>query len=217
MLWGQKLKKGKEPWKGYQPIPYLCGAHYLSAVTPGQGLCLVPVLVASVDDGIREDSICPWAPKKEHQIKNKIMRSQGWKCVVVTHHRERSQWTWRTQGRFYEGGERWTGPHGKDPCCTGGVGQVCGGSRWRATEAHHPSSSLAFNGGTNPVPRALLSLPSPSFIHGEPGIRVTDILVIPRTAMAPSGVSVSLFCYKSGFKFYSVFQNLPMLMFSRVS
>lgn len=145
------------------------------------------------------------------------MRSQGWKCVVVTHHRERSQWTWRTQGRFYEGGERWTGPHEKDPRCTGGVGP----GLWRVMVESHgsppPPSSPAFNGGTKPVLRALLSLPSPSSIHGEPGIRVTDISVIPRTAMAPSGVSVSLFCYKSGFKFYSVFQNLPMLMFSRVS
>lgn len=121
---------------------------------------------------------------------------------------------WCNQGRLHEGGERWAGPHRKDSCCTSGVGP----GLWRITVEGHGNPPLTIPGfqwRTNPVLRALLGLFCPLSVHGEPDVKVT-VSVIPRMAMASSAVLVSLFCYKPGFKFYSVFQNLSILMFSRV-
>lgn len=51
MLQGQEQKKDKET--------HLCGVHFLTAFTPGQGLCLIPVLGAAVDDGTGKGSVYP--------------------------------------------------------------------------------------------------------------------------------------------------------------
>lgn len=148
--------------------------------------------------------------KRTSSQEHRAMRSQGWKCVAGTQHRERSQWTGVTKadvmrevGRVSQKGYmcRWSGP-----------------GLWRIT-VEGPESPLLNTPGlqwrTSSALRTLLS-PSSPYLSIEKLVSVTGASVRPRTAMASSVVPASLFCYKSGFKYYSVFQNLPILKFSRV-
>lgn len=148
--------------------------------------------------------------KRTSNQEHRAMRSQGWKCVAGTQHRERSQWTGVTKadfmrevGRVSQKGHmcRWSGP-----------------GLWRITVEGPGSPPLYIPGlqwRTSSALRALLS-PSTPYLSTENPVSVTGASVRPRTAMASSVVPVSLFCYKYGFKYYSVFQNLPILKFSRV-
>lgn len=147
--------------------------------------------------------------KRTSSQEHRAMRSQGWKCVAVTQHRERPQWTGVTKAVMREVGRtshkgymcRWSGP-----------------GLWRITVeglGSPPRNIPGLQWRTSSVLRALLS-PSSPCLSTENLVSVTGASVRPRTAMASSVVLVSLFCYKSGFKYYSVFQNLSILKFSRV-
>lgn len=131
-------------------------------------------------------------------------RTQGhemsWrKQVAAAYNRERSQRTTEPGTNFTR--TRRGGQASQDPC-------PAGRATWRVLVESHgrPPVTFFLQQESHPVPRTPLCILFPSSVHREPAIRVAGALVKPRTLTAPFGV-LFFFCFRSGFKFYSVFQS----------
>ena len=131
-----------------------------------------------------------WTLSGEHAVR----RRQGWACVAVTRYRGKVPGGWYKGAGLHEGGKG-AGPQRKDTAVQAG---------WATTGDHH-SPSLAFLVGNQLCPE---SPPYPTFSHIRPPS--TRLHCQQRFSHSENSNGslwglCSLVCYKSGFKFYSVF------------